>query len=53
MDALLDLTKDIRHFLWVRKKHLLARLVIATVLLEVLVVFAQGSFAASFVYIIF
>ena len=53
MDAFLDLLKDVRDFLKVRKKYWLAPLIITIVLMGSLLVFTQGSVVAPFIYSIF
>jgi hypothetical protein len=53
MDALFDLLNDIWDFLRVRKKFWLAPLIITIVLMGALLVFANGSVVAPFIYSIF
>ena len=53
MEAFIDLVKDIWDFLKVRKKYWLAPLIFTIVLLGALVVVAQGSAVAPFIYSIF
>ena len=53
MEAFIDLVKDIWDFLKVRKKYWLAPLIFTIVLLGALVVVAQGSVVAPFIYSIF
>ena len=53
MEAFLDLSKDIWDFLKVRKKYWLAPLIITIVLMGALIIFAQGSVIAPFIYTIF
>ena len=53
MEALFDLLKDIWDFLKVRKKYWLAPLIITIVMMGALLVFAQGSVVAPFIYSIF
>ena len=53
MEAFLDLINDIWDFLKVRKKYWLAPLILTLVLMGVIIVFAQGSVVAPFIYSIF
>ena len=53
MEAFFDLLKDVWDFLKVRKKYWLAPLIITIVLMGALLVFAQGSVVAPFIYSIF
>ena len=53
MEAFLDLVKDIWDFLKIRKKYWLAPLIITLVLIGALVIFAQGSVLAPFIYSVF
>ena len=53
MEVFIDLVKDIWDFLKVRKKYLLAPLIITIVLMGALIVFTQGSVVAPFIYSIF
>ena len=53
MEAFLDLVKDLWDFMKVRKKYWLAPLIITIVLMGALIVFAQGSVGAPFIYSIF
>ena len=53
MEAFIDLMIDIWDFLKVRKKYWLAPLIITIVLMGALLVFAQGSAIAPFIYTIF
>ena len=53
MEAFLDLAKDIWDFLKVRKKYWLAPLIITLILMGALIIFAQGSVVAPFIYSIF
>ena len=53
MEAFIDLLKDVWDFLKVRKKYWLAPLIITIVLMGALLVFAQGSVVAPFIYSIF
>ena len=50
---MLDLLKDFTGFMSKRKKYWLAPIVIVLVLLGVLIVFAQGSAVAPFIYTLF
>jgi len=50
---MLDLLKDLWGFMKERKKFWLAPIVIALLLLGILVVFAQGSAVAPFIYTLF
>jgi hypothetical protein len=50
---MLDLLKDLWDFMRVRKKFWLAPIIIVLVLLGMLIVFAQGSAVAPFIYPIF
>jgi competence protein ComGC len=50
---MLELLKDIWDFMRVRKKFWLAPIIIVMVLLGVLLVLAQGSVVAPFVYTLF
>jgi hypothetical protein len=50
---MLDLLKDLWGFMRVRKKFWLLPIIIAMLLLGVLIVFAQGSAVAPFVYTLF
>jgi hypothetical protein len=45
--------KDVGRFLWTRKRHWMIPLVGVLVLLGVLLVLAEGSAAAPFVYTLF
>lgn len=53
MQALFELLIDIWDFLKVRKKYWLAPLILTIVLMGALIVFAQGSVIAPFIYTIF
>ena len=53
MEALFELIGDIWDFLKVRKKYWLAPLIITIVLIGTLLVLAQGSVVAPFIYSIF
>ena len=53
MEAFFDLVKDIWDFMKVRKKYWLAPLIITIVLMGALIIFAQGSVVAPFIYSIF
>ena len=53
MKEFLELLKDIWDFLKVRKKYWLAPLIITIVLMGSLIIFAQGSVIAPFIYSIF
>jgi hypothetical protein len=48
-----DLMKDFAGFMGKRKKYWLAPIIIVMVLLGVLIVFAQGSAVAPFIYTLF
>lgn len=48
-----ELLKDFTGFMGQRKKYWLAPIVIVLVLLGVLIVFAQGSAVAPFIYTLF
>jgi hypothetical protein len=48
-----ELLKDLWDFMRVRKKFWLAPIIIVLVLLGMLIVFAQGSAVAPFIYTIF
>jgi len=50
---MLDLLKDLWGFMRERKKFWLAPIIIILLLLGVLVVFAQGSAVAPFIYTLF
>jgi hypothetical protein len=50
---MLDLMKDLWGFMKERKKFWLAPIIIVLLLLGVLVVFAQGSAVAPFIYTLF
>ena len=50
---MLELLKDLWDFMRVRKKFWLAPIIIVLVLLGMLIVFAQGSAVAPFIYTIF
>jgi len=50
---MLDLLKDLWGFMKDRKKFWLAPIVIVLLLLGILVVFAQGSAVAPFIYTLF
>lgn len=50
---MLDLLKDLWGFMRVRKKFWLAPIIFIAVLLGVLIVFAQGSAVAPFIYTLF
>jgi len=50
---MLDLLKDLWGFMKERKKFWLAPIVIVLLLLGILVVFAQGSAVAPFIYTLF
>jgi hypothetical protein len=50
---MLELLKDFAGFMSQRKKYWLAPIVIVLVLLGVLIVFAQGSAVAPFIYTLF
>jgi len=53
MEALIGLIKDIWDFMKVRKKYWLAPLIITLVCMGALLIFAQGSAFAPFIYSIF
>ena len=50
---MIDFLKDLWDFMRVRKKFWLAPIIIVLVLLGALIVFAQGSAVAPFIYTIF
>jgi hypothetical protein len=50
---MLDLLKDLWDFMRVRKKYWLAPIIVVMVLLGALLVFAQGSAVAPFIYTLF
>tara|TARA_E500000331_G_scaffold139433_1_gene136362 strand:+ start:331 stop:483 length:153 start_codon:yes stop_codon:yes gene_type:complete len=50
---MIDLIKDLWDFMRVRKKFWLAPIIIILLLLGALIVFAQGSAVAPFIYTIF
>ena len=50
---MIDLIKDLWDFMCVRKKFWLAPIIIVLLLLGALIVFAQGSAVAPFIYTIF
>jgi len=50
---MIDLIKDLWDFMRVRKKYWLAPIIIVLLLLGALIVFAQGSAVAPFIYTIF
>ena len=50
---MLDLLKDLWGFMRERKKFWLAPIIIVLLLLGILVVFAQGSAVAPFIYTLF
>ena len=50
---MLDLVKDLWDFMRVRKKFWLAPIIIVLLLLGALLVFAQGSAIAPFIYTLF
>lgn len=50
---MLDLIKDLWNFMKERKKFWLAPIIIILLLLGVLIVFAQGSAIAPFIYTLF
>jgi len=50
---MLDLLKDLWAFMRVRKKFWLAPIIIVMLLLGVLIVLAQGSAVAPFIYTLF
>jgi len=50
---MLDLIKDLWDFMCERKKFWLAPIIIVLLLLGILVVFAQGSAVAPFIYTLF
>ena len=50
---MIDLIKDLWDFMRVRKKFWLAPIIIELLLLGALIVFAQGSAVAPFIYTIF
>ena len=50
---MIDLLKDLWDFMRVRKKFWLAPIMIVLLLLGALIVFAQGSAVAPFIYTVF
>jgi|TARA_Y100000310_G_C20636164_1_gene791263 hypothetical protein len=50
---MIDLLKDLWGFMRVRKKFWLAPIIIVLLLLGALIVFAQGSAVAPFIYTLF
>lgn len=50
---MLDLIKDLWGFMRERKKFWLAPIIIVLLLLGILIVFAQGSVVAPFIYTLF
>jgi len=50
---MLDLLKDLWAFMHERKKFWLAPIIIVLLLLGILIVFAQGSAVAPFIYALF
>jgi len=50
---MIDLIKDLWDFMRVRKKFWLAPIIIVLLLLGALIVFAQGSAVAPFIYTVF
>ena len=50
---MIDLIKDLWDFMQVRKKFWLAPIIIVLLLLGALIVFAQGSAVAPFIYTVF
>ena len=50
---MIDLLKDLWDFMRVRKKFWLAPIIIVLLLLGALIVFAQGSAVAPFIYTVF
>jgi len=50
---MIDLLKDLWSFMRVRKKFWLAPIVVVLLLLGALIVFAQGSAVAPFIYTLF
>ena len=50
---MIDLLRDLWDFMRVRKKFWLAPIIIVLLLLGALIVFAQGSAVAPFIYTIF
>ena len=50
---MIDLIRDLWDFMRVRKKFWLAPIIIVLLLLGALIVFAQGSAVAPFIYTIF
>lgn len=50
---MLDLLKDLWAFMRERKKYWLAPIIIVMLLLGMLIVFAQGSAVAPFIYTLF
>ena len=50
---MIDLIKDLWDFMRVRKKFWLAPIIIVLLLLGALIVFAQGSAVAPYIYTIF
>jgi hypothetical protein len=50
---MLELLRDLWHFMRVRKKFWLGPIIVVMVLLGALIVFAQGSAVAPFIYTLF
>mgnify|MGYP005652122089 CR=1 FL=1 len=50
---MIDLLKDLRGFMKVRKKFWLAPIILVLVLLGALIVLSQGSAVAPFIYTLF
>lgn len=50
---MIDLIKDLWDFMRVRKKFWLAPIIIVLLMLGALIVFAQGSAVAPFIYTVF
>ena len=50
---MIDFLKDLWDFMWMRKKFWLAPIIIVLLLLGLLIVLAEGSAVAPFIYTIF
>ena len=53
MEAFLELVRDVWDFLKTRKKYWLAPLIITIFLMDILIIFTQGSVFADFIYKLF
>ncbi|MFG6107738.1 DUF5989 family protein [Leptothoe sp. EHU-05/26/07-4] len=53
LDSFIDSIKDLWDFINARKKYWLAPLIVTLVLVGALIVFAQGSAIAPFIYTLF